>query len=221
MIAARLDHRIAMAFLVLGMAAERPVTIDDGATIATSFPDFVALMNGLGAAIAEDARHDHRHRRAGGLGQGHAGAAARARISAWRYLDTGVLYRATGLRALAGRRRSRRSRAAATAAARAVEPGDLDDPRLRDERGRRRRPRWWRRSRRCAPRCCDFQRDFAHRPPGAGAVLDGRDIGTVVCPEADAKLFLTATLEARAMRRFKELQEPATRGLYTSASCRT
>jgi len=53
-IAARLDHRIAMAFLVLGLAAEQPVRIDDGATIATSFPNFVTLMNGLGAAIAED-----------------------------------------------------------------------------------------------------------------------------------------------------------------------
>jgi 3-phosphoshikimate 1-carboxyvinyltransferase len=53
-IAARLDHRIAMAFLVLGMAAERPVRIDDGATIATSFPNFVELMNGLGAAIAAE-----------------------------------------------------------------------------------------------------------------------------------------------------------------------
>jgi 3-phosphoshikimate 1-carboxyvinyltransferase len=52
-IAARLDHRIAMSFLVLGMAAKRPVRIDDGATIATSFPGFVALMNGLGAGIAE------------------------------------------------------------------------------------------------------------------------------------------------------------------------
>ena len=51
-IAARLDHRIAMAFLVLGMAAEQPVRIDAGATIATSFPDFVPLMNRLGAAIA-------------------------------------------------------------------------------------------------------------------------------------------------------------------------
>jgi 3-phosphoshikimate 1-carboxyvinyltransferase len=52
-VAAALDHRIAMAFLVLGMAAERPVTIDDGATIATSFPGFVALVNGLGGSIAE------------------------------------------------------------------------------------------------------------------------------------------------------------------------
>lgn len=50
-IATQLDHRIAMAFLVLGLAAERPVAIDDGAPIATSFPGFVALMNGLGAKI--------------------------------------------------------------------------------------------------------------------------------------------------------------------------
>ena len=51
----------------------------------------------------------------------------------------------------------------------------------------------------------DFQRDFARRPPGA--VLDGRDIGTVVCPDADAKFFVTASLEVRASRRFKELRE--------------
>jgi 3-phosphoshikimate 1-carboxyvinyltransferase len=51
-IATKLDHRIAMAFLVLGLAARAPVTIDDGSTIATSFPNFVPLMNGLGASIA-------------------------------------------------------------------------------------------------------------------------------------------------------------------------
>jgi 3-phosphoshikimate 1-carboxyvinyltransferase len=54
-IAARLDHRIAMAFLVLGLASARAVRIDDGATIATSFPDFVPLMIGLGAEIAAEA----------------------------------------------------------------------------------------------------------------------------------------------------------------------
>ena len=51
-IAAKLDHRVAMAFLALGMAARAPVEVDDGSTIATSFPGFVALMNGLGAQIA-------------------------------------------------------------------------------------------------------------------------------------------------------------------------
>ncbi len=52
LIQTQLDHRIAMAFLVLGLAARAPVWIDDAAPIATSFPNFVALMNGLGAAIA-------------------------------------------------------------------------------------------------------------------------------------------------------------------------
>jgi 3-phosphoshikimate 1-carboxyvinyltransferase len=51
-IAADLDHRIAMAFLVLGTASADPVTIDDGRSIATSFPGFAAMMNGLGAQIA-------------------------------------------------------------------------------------------------------------------------------------------------------------------------
>ncbi len=48
-----LDHRIAMAFLVLGMAADAPVSVDDAATIATSFPDFAELMRKLGANIEE------------------------------------------------------------------------------------------------------------------------------------------------------------------------
>jgi 3-phosphoshikimate 1-carboxyvinyltransferase len=54
MIETRLDHRIAMAFLVLGLAANEPVRIDDAAPIATSFPDFIGLINGLGGAIVQD-----------------------------------------------------------------------------------------------------------------------------------------------------------------------
>ena len=50
-----LDHRIAMTFLVLGLATEKPVTIDDSAMIATSFPEFMGLMTGLGAEIDADA----------------------------------------------------------------------------------------------------------------------------------------------------------------------
>ncbi|MCB1471392.1 MAG: (d)CMP kinase [Rhodobiaceae bacterium] len=50
-----------------------------------------------------------------------------------------------------------------------------------------------------------FQRAFAARPPGA--VLDGRDIGTVVCPDADVKLFVTASAAARARRRWLELRQ--------------
>jgi 3-phosphoshikimate 1-carboxyvinyltransferase len=54
MIEAQLDHRIATAFLVLGLAANEPVRIDDAAPIATSFPGFIGLINGLGGTIAED-----------------------------------------------------------------------------------------------------------------------------------------------------------------------
>jgi 3-phosphoshikimate 1-carboxyvinyltransferase len=50
-IATHMDHRIAMAFLVLGLASAAPVAIDDARMIDTSFPGFVALMNGLGARI--------------------------------------------------------------------------------------------------------------------------------------------------------------------------
>lgn len=51
----------------------------------------------------------------------------------------------------------------------------------------------------------NFQRDFAKNAPN-GAVLDGRDIGTVICPDADIKFFITASVEKRAQRRYKELQ---------------
>ena len=51
-----MDHRIAMSFLVLGMAARKPVEIDDAEAIGTSFPGFVGLMNGLGAVIAAAGR---------------------------------------------------------------------------------------------------------------------------------------------------------------------
>jgi len=52
----RLDHRIAMSFLVLGLVSERPITVDDGSPIATSFPEFEGLMAGLGAMIQRDTR---------------------------------------------------------------------------------------------------------------------------------------------------------------------
>ncbi len=53
----------------------------------------------------------------------------------------------------------------------------------------------------------NFQRDFSQHPPqeAKGCILDGRDIGTVICPEANAKIYITASLETRANRRFDEL----------------
>jgi len=62
----------------------------------------------------------------------------------------------------------------------------------------------------------DFQRSFAATPPhnAPGAVLDGRDIGTVVCPDADVKIFITARTDVRAERRHKELQERGEVSIY-------
>lgn len=130
------------------------------------------------------------------------------------HLDTGSLYRATALRVLAKGGDPTDAETAA-AAARAVTAADLADPRLRQDDVAAAAsvvaaiP---------AVRAAllTFQRDFARHPPAGlrGAVLDGRDIGTVVCPAADAKLFITASLEARAERRYKELQAAGAGAIY-------
>jgi cytidylate kinase len=60
----------------------------------------------------------------------------------------------------------------------------------------------------------EFQRRFARLPPGA--VLDGRDIGTVICPDAEVKLFVTASPEIRARRRFDELQARGESATYAA-----
>lgn len=62
----------------------------------------------------------------------------------------------------------------------------------------------------------DIQKDFAAHPPAGsnGAVLDGRDVGTVIAPNADVKLFVTASAEIRAKRRQKELQSKGIRVTY-------
>ncbi len=55
LVATHLDHRMAMSFLVMGLASERPVTVDDTAMIATSFPEFRPLMERIGARFGEAA----------------------------------------------------------------------------------------------------------------------------------------------------------------------
>ena len=117
------------------------------------------------------------------------------------YLDTGALYRAVGLALLDGGQ-SPDDLEAAVAAARTLDAESLQDPRLREERVGEAASRVAA-LRPVREELLVFQRAFARRPPGA--VLDGRDIGTVVCPDADVKLFVTAPPEARARRRHAEL----------------
>jgi cytidylate kinase len=132
------------------------------------------------------------------------------------HLDTGSLYRAAAFLALeAGTDPA--DPAAAERAARQVTPALLADPRLRGEAVGAAAsvvaaiPQ-------VRQALLDFQRDFAARPPEPkkGAVLDGRDIGSVVCPEAQVKLFVTASLETRALRRLKELRERGEPAIYAS-----
>jgi CMP/dCMP kinase len=122
------------------------------------------------------------------------------------YLDTGLLYRAVGLKTLVAGA-DPNDAAAATKAAMALRADDLTDDDLRTDRVAN-----------AASHVAAiasvreallaFQRRFASSPPNGemGVVLDGRDIGTVVCPYADLKLFVTASIDVRAARRLNELR---------------
>ena len=182
-----------------------------GAPIETSFP-------GLRRAHERPGR---RHRgpmiiAVDGPSAAGKGTLARrlARHLGLAFLDTGLLYRATAARLLrAGADPA--DEAAAAAAAAALEAADLEDHDLRTEAVSQGAsvvaalPA-------VREALLAHQRRFALAPPGgaAGAVLDGRDIGTVVCPEADVKLFVTASTEARARRRHKELRQRGTESIY-------
>ncbi len=118
------------------------------------------------------------------------------------YLDTGLLYRLVG-KIAADRGLDPDDAEAMTTVAKALDPDLLRDPTLRGHEAGE-----------LASRVAvhpgvraallQFQRDFAARPEGA--VLDGRDIGTAVCPQAEVKIYVTASPEERARRRTGELQ---------------
>ncbi|MCB9987960.1 MAG: (d)CMP kinase [Rhodospirillales bacterium] len=128
----------------------------------------------------------------------------------YAWLDTGKLYRYVGYRVIQDGNDPSDETAAVTKAQHLSETlklEDLQDPALTsDEAGQAASQVGFFPAVRAA--LLAFQKDFAAHPPkGAkGAVLDGRDIGTVVCPDADLKLFVTADINIRAQRRFKELQ---------------
>jgi cytidylate kinase len=118
-----------------------------------------------------------------------------ARHFGFAYLDTGLLYRAVGAKVLEGMTPEE--------AAETLQAADLENEQLRTNAVAEAA------SKAAAipavrAALVDFQRSFAMR--AGGAVLDGRDIGTVICPDAQVKLFVTATPEVRAARRFAELR---------------
>lgn len=121
-------------------------------------------------------------------------ARAVAAYFGFAHLDTGLLYRAVGAKVLAG--------ADPVEAARTLDPVDLENDNLRT-------PQVAQAASEVAvipqvrAALVDFQKTFACRE--GGAVLDGRDIGTVICPDAQVKIFVTASPECRAERRYREL----------------
>ena len=132
-----------------------------------------------------------------------------AREFGFPYLDTGLLYRAVGM-AVLRRGGDLDDEATAAECAENLDLSNLDDPALRTLEAGLAASRVGPHSRvRSALR--EAQRAFAAQEPGA--VLDGRDIGTVIVPDAPAKLYVVAALNVRAERRWRQLQaqgNPAT-----------
>jgi len=120
----------------------------------------------------------------------------------FRHLDTGVLYRAVA-RALLDAGADLTDEASAVSAALKLDPENFGDPALKTQAVGdaasviSAHPK-------VREALLDFQRQFARQPPGA--VLDGRDIGTVICPDADVKIFVVAEAQVRARRRTLEVR---------------
>ena len=131
------------------------------------------------------------------------------------YLDTGLIYRAVGKKMLIVGADPENA-AASEAEARAMRSEDLLLEGLRTDEVAQMASKVS-----AVPgvraALLEFQRNFATSPPigKAGTVLDGRDIGTVVCPEAPHKLFVTASMKVRAERRVKELQDRGLKAIYS------
>lgn len=210
------DHRVAMSLAVAGLAADGETRITETECIETSFPGFDAALSRLGAAGGRS----RKSRGAviaidGPAGSGKSSAAREvARRLGYLYVDTGALYRAVGWKALTDGVNFKSS----AAIAKMVREFDLDvrpgegGLRIRiDGRDVTGALRTIEVSRAAASvammpavrkRLLGIQREIGR--PGR-VVVEGRDIGTVVFPEADLKFFLDASPAVRVERRWKEL----------------
>ena len=131
------------------------------------------------------------------------------------YLDTGLLYRTVGAALLESGAAMHDAQAAEQIANSLKADAGVSAPRLRTEQvGQAASAVAAMPGVRAA--LLAFQRAFAALPPGAakGAILDGRDIGTVICPDADLKLYLTTSSETRSRRRFEELRAAGEPSIY-------
>lgn len=128
------------------------------------------------------------------------------------YLDTGSIYRALGYK-ITQSGHNPKEKDIAVENAKKITPEDLKNPHLYDE-GVGRAASIVSAIAEVRDVLFQFQRDFASS--SRGSVLDGRDIGTVICPDAKFKFYITANLEARAKRRYKQLQNKGIPIIYQS-----
>lgn len=185
------DHRIAMAMVIAGLVAKGQTVVKDTKWIDTSFPGFMDLINRLSRRliIAID----------GTAGSGKSTLAkALAKRLGYKYIDTGAMYRYLTYRALKEKRKDFVNLASQikvfpkTDKIRLPEVSDMVS-KVSAIKGVR---KWM----------VKHQRKI-----GRGVVIEGRDIGTVVFPDADIKFFLTASVEERTRRRYKELKQKGIR----------
>jgi len=202
------DHRVAMAHLIMGLAGRRPDLGGRARHDRHQFP-------GVRSPDAGPGRRDRRARAPGrtlmagfciaidgpaASGKGTI-ATGLGRELGLPVLDSGLLYRAVGV-TVQREGGDPADAATAEAVARRLDPRQARRSCLPHPRGRRGGQRRRRPSRRPAA-LKEFQQSFAALEPGA--VIDGRDIGTVIAPGAPAKIFVTASPEVRAERRYKQL----------------
>ena len=130
------------------------------------------------------------------------------------HLDTGLLYRAVGYAVLNGNGDPRNTKHALAAAV-TLDPNELNNPKLRSETVGK-AASIVATSLQVREALLNFQKSFAYDPPDGkiGAVLDGRDIGTIICPDADKKIFVQADIFIRSARRHKELRSRGLNAIY-------
>ena len=219
-----------MAFAVLGARAESPVIIRDVQNVATSFPGFAATARAAGLLLAEDGMSQVPVIAIDGPSGSGKGTIARqvARHLGWHLLDSGAVVPAGGARRNARRPRARRCRrprpagGATSTSTSAWTPGrgagacwaaDVTRELRAEATGEAAsRVAAWQPVRSAL---LGRQRAFA-RPPGL--VADGRDMGSIVFRDAGLKIFLTASPEERALRRYKQLKGKGLSGSLAALS---
>lgn len=222
------DHRIAMAMAMAGQVADQPLIVLDVANVATSYPEFIQDAAALGITIG-GGQVTEQAMTSGGQrvpvitvdGPSGSGKGTVSRMLAdalgWHLLDSGALYRLTALAALDAGVDPADEQAVAELAASldvrfAVDQQGCEQILLsgQDVTRRIRSERCGNAASKVAPlravrRALNgLQHGFRKAP---GLVADGRDMGTVIFPDAEVKIFLTASAEERAERRYKQLKD--------------